>query len=111
MAWAALAAVFIAGAAYSTFLVLREAPVGPPGHGAELRSFLPELHGKTVVYAGQDRYAAYELLGANTDVPLVEFPDSSVEARTRRSPSTPGTPTARSTSTPSPTTRSTTTPT
>jgi hypothetical protein len=79
-AWAALAAVFIAGAAYSTFLVLREAPVGPPGHGAELRAFLPELHGKSVVYAGQDRYAAYELLGANTDVPLVEFPDSSVEA-------------------------------
>ena len=79
-AWAALAAVFVAGAAYSTFLVLREAPVGPPGHGAELRAFLPELHGKTVLYAGQDRYAAYELLGANTDVPLVEFPDSSVEA-------------------------------
>jgi hypothetical protein len=31
-----------------------------------------------VLYAGQDRYAAYELLGADTHVPLVEFPDSEV---------------------------------
>jgi hypothetical protein len=31
-----------------------------------------------VLYAGQDRYAAYELLGADTHVPLVEFPDPEV---------------------------------
>jgi hypothetical protein len=31
-----------------------------------------------VLYAGQDRYAAYELTGADTHVPLVEFPDSDV---------------------------------
>jgi hypothetical protein len=31
-----------------------------------------------VLYAGQDRYAAYDLLGADTHVPLVEFPDSEV---------------------------------
>ncbi len=72
--------VFVAGAAYSSFLALREAPVGPPGHGAELRAFLPILHGKQVLYAGQDRYAAYELLGADTHVPLVEFPDPEVAA-------------------------------
>ena len=61
---------------YSSFLALRDAPVGPPGHGAELRAFLPIVHGKPVLYAGQDRYAAYELLGADTHVPLVEFPDT-----------------------------------
>jgi hypothetical protein len=77
-AWGALATVFVAGAAYSSFLVFREAPVGPPGHGAELRAFLPIVHGKPVLYAGQDRYAAYELLGADTHVPLVEFPDEFV---------------------------------
>ncbi len=76
--WAALAAAFLAGAAYSTFLVLREAPVGPPGHGAELRAFVGELQGDSVLFAGQDRFAAYELLGADTDVPLVEFPDEEV---------------------------------
>ena len=76
--WAALAAAFLAGAVYSSFLVLREAPVGPPGHGAELRAFVPELRGQKVLFAGQDRFAAYELLGADTDVPLVEFPDPDV---------------------------------
>jgi hypothetical protein len=73
-----LAVAFIGGAVYSSFLALREAPVGPAGHGAELRAFLPIVHGQPVLYAGQDRYAAYDLLGADTHVPLVEFPDVAV---------------------------------
>jgi hypothetical protein len=76
--WAVLAVAFVGGSIYSSFLVLREAPVGPPGHGAQLRAFLPIVHGKPVLYAGQDRYAAYDLLGADTHVPLVEFPDPDV---------------------------------
>ena len=78
--WAVLAVAFIGGAVYSSFLALRDAPVGPAGHGAELQAFLPIVHGKPVLYAGQDRYAAYELLGADTHVPLVEFPDPDVAA-------------------------------
>ncbi|HVW46212.1 MAG TPA: hypothetical protein VHA76_04100 [Solirubrobacterales bacterium] len=78
VAWSALAVVFLAGAVWSTFLALRDAPVGPAGHGAQLKAFLPIVHGKPVLYAGQDRYAAYELLGADTHVPLVEFPDEKV---------------------------------
>ncbi|HEV7770664.1 MAG TPA: hypothetical protein VGO66_08415 [Solirubrobacterales bacterium] len=78
LAWATLAVVFIGSAVYSSFLVLRDAPVGPTGHGGELRALLPILHGKPVLYAGQDRYAAYDLLGADTHVPLVEFPDPAV---------------------------------
>jgi hypothetical protein len=78
VAWAAVTIAFIAGALYSSFLVLRDAPVGPAGHGGELRAFLPILHGEPVLYGGQDRYAAYELLGADTHVPLVEFPDTDV---------------------------------
>jgi hypothetical protein len=77
-AWAVLAVAFIGGAVYSSFLALRDAPVGPLGHGAELRAFLPKLHGQPVLYAGQDRFAAYELMGADTHVPLVEFPDDAV---------------------------------
>jgi hypothetical protein len=77
-AWALLAVAFIGGAIWSSFLALRDAPVGPPGHGSELKAFLPILHGQPVLYAGQDRYAAYELLGADTHVPLVEFPDDAV---------------------------------
>ncbi len=79
VAYAALAAAFLGAAAYSSFLVLRETPVAPPGHGAELRAFLPFLHGEKVLYAGQDRFAAYELLGADTAVPVVEFPEEDVE--------------------------------
>ena len=67
-----------AGAVYSSLLVLRDAPIGPPGHGSELQAFIPIVHGEPVLYAGQDRYAAYELMGADTHVPLVEFPDADV---------------------------------
>jgi hypothetical protein len=84
IAWSALAVVFIAGAAWSTFLALRDAPVGPPGHGAQLRAFLPIVHGQEVLYAGQDRYAAYNLLGADTHVPLVEFPDEKVSPNSEK---------------------------
>jgi hypothetical protein len=80
LCWAVLAVAFIGGAVYSSFLVLRDAPVGPAGHGDELRAFLPIVHGQPILYAGQDRYAAYELLGADTHVPLVEFPDLAVAA-------------------------------
>jgi hypothetical protein len=78
LGWSALAIVFVGSAVYSSFLALRNAPVGPPGHGAELRAFLPILRGEPVLYAGQDRYAPYELMGADTHVPLVEFPDEDV---------------------------------
>jgi hypothetical protein len=80
LGWSVLALVFVVGAVYSSFLALRDAPVGPPGHGSELRAFLPVVHGQPVLYAGQDRYAAYDLLGADTHVPLVEFPDVDVDA-------------------------------
>ena len=76
--WTILAVAFIGGAIWSSFLALRDAPVGPPGHGSELEAFLPIVHGQPVLYAGQDRYAAYGLMGADTHVPLVEFPDDAV---------------------------------
>ncbi len=50
-------------------------PWDPPDTAPSCSAFLPILRGKPVLYAGQDRYAAYELRGADTHVPLVEFPD------------------------------------
>lgn len=79
VAWVTLGVAVVACAAYSSFLVLRETSIGPPGYGAELTAFRAELQGKNVLYAGQDRYAAYGLQGADTDVPVVEFPDPDVE--------------------------------
>lgn len=84
LGWTLLAIAFIGGAIWSSFLALRDAPVGPPGHGSELQAFLPILHGQPVLYAGQDRYAAYELLGADTHVPLVEFPDDAVSPNSEK---------------------------
>jgi hypothetical protein len=78
LGWVVLAVVFIGGAVYSSLLVLRDAPIGPPGHGAELQAFIPKIEGEPVLYAGQDRYAAFELMGADAHVPLVEFPDAEV---------------------------------
>jgi hypothetical protein len=78
LGWGVLAVAFVGGAVYSSLLVLRDTPIGPPGHGAELQAFIPEIEGEPVLYAGQDRYAAYELAGADTHVPLVEFPDAEV---------------------------------
>ncbi len=78
LGWGALAVVFLGGAIYSSLLVLRDAPVAPAGHGGELQKFVPLVRGEPVLYAGQDRFAAYELLGADTHVPLVEFPDEAV---------------------------------
>ncbi len=43
--WGVLAVAFVGGAIYSSLLVLRDAPVGPAGHGAELRDFMPILAG------------------------------------------------------------------
>src|SRR5436309_947098 len=78
VAWVVVAVAFVGGAVYSSLLVLRDAPIGPPGHGSELQAFIPIVRGEPVLYAGQDRYAAYELMGADTHVPLVEFPDAEV---------------------------------
>lgn len=79
LAWTALSVVFVGAAAYSSFLALRDAPVGPRGHGGELRAFLPIVRGEPVLYAGQDRYAAHALMGTDAHVPLVEFPDEAIE--------------------------------
>jgi hypothetical protein len=78
---AALGVVFMAGAVYSSLLVLRDTPVAPPGHGAQLRAFASRVDGKSVLYAGQDRFASWELRGSDTHIPLIEFADGLVQER------------------------------
>lgn len=78
IAWVGLASVFVVMAAASSFLVLRDAAVSPPGHAPELESFRRYVDGKTVLYLDQDRFAPYYLSGAEVSVPLSEFPDPNV---------------------------------
>ncbi len=80
-AWGALSAVFLVGSVYSSLLVLRDTAVGPPGHGAQLRALMSTVSGKSVLYAGQDRFAQWELHGADARIPLIEFTDALVQER------------------------------
>jgi hypothetical protein len=80
-AWALMGTVFVLGAIYSSLLVLRDTQIAPPGHGAQLRAFAARVAGKSVLYAGQDRFASWELRGSDTHIPLIEFTDKLVEQR------------------------------
>jgi hypothetical protein len=46
-----------------------------------MRAFFPRIDGKSVLYAGQDRFAQWELRGSDTSIPLIEFPDDRVLER------------------------------
>jgi hypothetical protein len=45
---------------------------------------LPRVSGDSILYAGQDRFAAWELRGTDTSVPVIEFPDSKVQERSTK---------------------------
>jgi hypothetical protein len=59
-----LAAALAAGIALSSFLVLRQAPVGPPNHADQLAELRPLVQGRDVLFLGRDNFVAYELRGA-----------------------------------------------
>ena len=59
-----LAAALAAGIALSSFLVLRQAPVGPPNHADQLAELRPLVQGHDVLFLGRDNFVAYELRGA-----------------------------------------------
>jgi hypothetical protein len=61
---AALAAAFVLGAALSSFLVLRQAPVGPEDHGNELAQIRPLVQGEKLLFLGRDNFVLYELRGS-----------------------------------------------
>ena len=53
-----------AGIALSSFLVLRQAPVGPQDHADQLAELRPLVQGRDVLFLGRDNFVAYELRGA-----------------------------------------------
>jgi hypothetical protein len=63
-ATAGLAAVLAAGMVLSSFLVLRQAPVGPTDHADQLAELRPLVQGQKVLFLGRDNFIAYELRGA-----------------------------------------------
>ncbi len=59
-----LALALAAGMALSSFLVLRQAPVGPSDHADQLAELRPLIQGHNVLFLGRDNFVAYELRGA-----------------------------------------------
>jgi len=75
LALGAVAAVALAG---STFLALREAPVGFEDRGHELEQLAADANGKSVAFLGVDRFGAYWLRGT-----LVQAPGGFVPPKAR----------------------------
>ena len=62
-------AVFAIGAAASTFLALRSAPMSFDRRGADLETLASKIHGKSVIFLGLDRFAGYWLRGTLVQSP------------------------------------------
>jgi hypothetical protein len=70
-----LAAAFALGAAVSSFLVLRQAPVGPTDHMDELAEIRPVVEGERVLFLGRDNFVLYELRGSTPFTHVRNFYD------------------------------------
>jgi hypothetical protein len=73
--YAGLAAVLAAGMAISSFLVLRQAPVGPTDHADQLAELRPLVEGEDVLFLGRDNFVAYELRGSRPFTAVRNFYD------------------------------------
>jgi hypothetical protein len=78
---AALAVVFVVGAAGSTLLALRAAPVGTEQRAGELETLREEVEGRRVLVLVADRFASYRLRGALVGSPGGYVPSRDVKAR------------------------------
>jgi hypothetical protein len=72
----ALAAAFIAAAAFSTLLPLRQSAVGPRENTEVLKSFRPLVEGEDLLFLGRDNFISWELLGAEVYSPILNHYDT-----------------------------------
>lgn len=77
----ALALVFIVGAAGSTFLALRAAPVGTVQRAGELEELREDVQDQPVLLLVADRFGPYRLRGAKVGSPGGYVPSREVAAR------------------------------
>jgi len=78
---AALAVVFVLGAAGSTLLALRAAPVGTEERAGELERLREEVEGERVLVLAADRFSSYRLRGALVGSPGGYVPSRDVRGR------------------------------
>jgi hypothetical protein len=74
----ALAALVAVGTTFSSFLILRQAPVGPEDHMQELAEIRPLVEGEKVLFLGRDNFVLNELRGSRPFVAVRNYyvPDS-----------------------------------
>lgn len=70
-----LAAAVLVGVALSSFLVLRQAPVGPEDHMDELAEIRPVVEGEPVLFLGRDNFVLYSLRGSRPFTHVRNFYD------------------------------------
>jgi len=72
----ALGIAFVAAAALSSLLPLRQAAVGPIDTTDELISFRPLVDGEDVLFLGRDNFISWELLGSEVYTPILNHYDT-----------------------------------
>ena len=72
----ALALAFVAAAALSTLLPLRQSAVGPTETAEELIDLRPLVGGEDVLFLGRDNFISWELLGAEVYTPILNHYDT-----------------------------------
>ena len=71
----ALATLVAAASAFSSFLILRQAPVGPEDHMNELAAIRPLVEGEKLLFLGRDNFVLYELRGSKPFTHVRNFYD------------------------------------
>jgi hypothetical protein len=74
-AFPALGAAFAVAAAFSSFLILRQAPVSPEAHAAELAEIRPMVAGEKLLFLGRDNFIQYSLRGSKPFTHVRNFYD------------------------------------
>jgi hypothetical protein len=67
--------LFALGAAFSSFLILRQAPVGPETHMNELAEIQPQVEGNKLLFLGRDNFVVYSLRGSKPYTHVRNFYD------------------------------------
>ena len=68
-----LAALVAVATAFSSFLILRQAPVGPEDHAEELAEIRPLVEGEKLLFLGRDNFVLWELRGSRPFVAVRNY--------------------------------------
>ena len=68
-----LALLVAAATAFSSFLILRQAPVGPEDHMEELAEIRPLVEGEKLLFLGRDNFVLWELRGSRPFVAVRNY--------------------------------------